>query len=186
MFPSVIWNGWLARDRPRGEAIAIHTLCLLDTGPVMCQHLCFVLFLISQRSLLFGRCAINMGSCVCASLSSFLFSLPPSLACTPCCMWLPQGVKGQPGEKVSPHFPLCSFIPASASTSWTLGGAFRGPSSALLLGHAGTTEVPAVLAVPSQPLTALFPNSFRQETWASWAKAPASLAEGATPPAEAS
>lgn len=58
---------------------------------------------------------------VCASLILSFFSSPSTL----CCMWLPQGVKGQPGEKVSPHFALHSSAPVSSP--WTLGDPSRGP-----------------------------------------------------------
>ena len=120
---------------------------------------------------------------MCLSLILSFFSPSLSLPCTPCCMWPPQGGKGQPGEKVSPHFPLRTGTPASASTSWTLGGASRGPH-ALLLAHRPQRSMPARPTLPSQPLTAQFPNSFHtigQESWDSWTKVPASLAEGVSP-----
>lgn len=41
----------------------------------MCQHLCFVLFLTSQRFPVFGHCAFNTDSCVCLS-HPFFFLLP--------------------------------------------------------------------------------------------------------------
>lgn len=91
----------------------------------MCQHVCFVLFLTSQRFLLFGHCAFNTDSRVCASLLSFLFSLPLSPP-HPVLHVAAQGVKGQPGEKVSPHFAL--HLSAPVSSPWILGVLPEAPS----------------------------------------------------------
>ena len=65
---------------------------------------------------------------LCVRLSLILSFFSPALTSLhPCCMWLPQGIKGQPGEKVSPHFPLCPSAPAFASTPVDSWGPFRGP-----------------------------------------------------------
>lgn len=137
----------------------------------MCQHLCFVLFLISRRFLLFGCCAINRSLCVRLSLILSFFSPSLSLSCTLCCMWLPQGVKGQPGEKVSPHFPLFP------SALWTQ-GLSEAPAQPSRW-HAHGAELPAGPAGP-QPLTPS-PNSFhtiRLGSWDSWAEPQASWQVG--------
>lgn len=76
-------------------------------------------------------------------------------------MWLPQGVKGQPGEKVSPHFPLCPSARADASTPWTR-GLSEAPAQPSRW-HARGAELPAGPVGP-QPLTP-FPNSFHTSGW---------------------
>lgn len=96
---------------------------------------------------------------MCASFSSFLFSLPLSLPCTPCCMWLPQGIKGQPGEKVSPHFPLCPSASAFAPTPVGSLGPSRSPQPSPPAGaQAKQSCQPGLLC--SRPLPAQFPSSF--------------------------
>lgn len=126
---------WLTGTRPRGEATAVHTLCLLDARPVTCQHLCSVLFLISWRFLLFGHCAVNTDSCVCASLSSFLFFSPSFSFLHPGLHVAAPGSKGPTGREGESTLSPLSFCPSLCfGIDWGW-GAVRGPGSALLLAH---------------------------------------------------
>lgn len=135
----------------------MHTRCLPEAGPVMCQHLCFVLFLISRRFLLFGCCAINTDSCVCASLSSFLFLSLPLSPFYPVLHVAAPGSKGptrREGESTLSPLPFRPGHCVRPVDSWGLSEAPAQPSR----WHALRAELPAGPAGP-QPLTP-FPNSF--------------------------